>query len=196
MNKISKKIIDWMKNYIDHPSEEEIEIAEYGITSFLINIYKIPIFFLIAYLLGILKYYMLTTFLFSIIKMHSWGIHMRSGFTCILATLVSFVLIIYISIFFNICIFIKLLLSTISLYFLYKYAPADTEERPCLNENIRKKFKKRSIIIGMIYVICSFAYPSQIVSNIFILILFLQTICILPFTYNVFHRRYNNYEYY
>jgi len=72
----------------------------------------------------------------------------------------------------------------------------DTEEKPYLNPLIRKHLKIKSMVTAIIYFFVSISVKDMFFSNIFIHVLWIEGIVILPITYKLFKRRYNNYEYY
>ena len=53
--KLSDNIIDSIRPYIKNKSDDDLEIAKYGLNLFFMELYKFPILFGIAYYLGILK---------------------------------------------------------------------------------------------------------------------------------------------
>lgn len=177
-------------------SEEDLEIARYGIEIYLMNLYKVPIIFGVAYLIGIFNYCILVYIVFGILRNYSCGMHMKSGFTCLLFSGLAFFSIVFISKTISLNLPLKIIISILSIYFIHKYSPADTEELPILNENIRRKNNKISIFLGGILILISFIYPNKIISNVLLFTLLLQIIMIHPITYKLFNRRYNNYVQY
>lgn len=192
--KTTDTIFDSIKPYIKDKSEDDLEIAKYGLNLFLMELYKLPIFLGLAYFLGMFKYSILSYLLFGFIRSNAHGIHMKNGKLCLFYSCIAFFSVIYISRIFLLNISIRILLSILILYILYKYAPADTEQRPLLNSLTRKKKKNSSILVGIIYIVISLICTNQILSNIFLFVLLLECIAIHPITYKIFNRRYRNYE--
>lgn len=139
--KATDAIFDSMKPYMENKSEDDLEIAKYGLNLFLMELYKLPIFLGLSYFLGIFKYSILSYLLFGLIRSNAHGIHMKNGKMCLFYSCIAFFTLIYISKLLFIPINIKLSLSILILYLLYKYAPSDTEQRPLLNELTRKRKK-------------------------------------------------------
>lgn len=192
--KTTDAIFDSMKPYIKNKSEDDLEIAKYGLNLFLMDLYKLPIFLGLAYFLGIFKYSILIYFLFGFVRGNAHGVHMKNGRMCLFYTCISFFSMIYISKIILLSTSIKIFISILMLYTLYKYAPADTEQRPLLNPSTRKRKKIFSILIGIVYILISLICINQIISNIFLFVLLLECIAIHPNTYKLFNRRYRNYE--
>lgn len=139
--KTTDTIFDSMKPYIKNKSEDDLEIAKYGLNLFLLELYKLPIFLGLAYFLGIFRYCILIYMLFGFIRSNAHGIHMKNGRMCLFYSCISFFCVVYISKILLITISIKIFLYILILYILYKYAPADTEQRPLLNVTTRKRKK-------------------------------------------------------
>ena len=194
--KLSDGIINSVKPYVNDKSDDDWEIATYGLNLFFMELYKLPILFGIAYYLGVLKYCILVYALFVTIRGYANGLHMKSGKGCLLYSCVTFFSIIYISKYLIINWILKLLISSMIIYFLYKYAPADTEAKPLLNKCTREKNKKISLLIGAVYISMSFITSDEVMSNILLMVLVLECVVIHPITYKIFKRRYNNYEYF
>lgn len=192
--KTTDNIFDSIKPYIKNKSEDDLEIAKYGLNLFFMELYKLPIFLGLAYFLGMLKYSILSYLLFGFMRSNAHGVHMKNGKLCLFYSCIAFFSTIYISRILLLPISIKILLSILILYILYKYAPADTEQRPLLNSLTRKKKKNSSLLVGFIYILISLICTNQTLSNIFLFVLLLECIAIHPITYKIFNRRYRNYE--
>ncbi|MCT4583642.1 MAG: accessory gene regulator B family protein [Peptostreptococcaceae bacterium] len=195
-SRIMKKIADILdKDY----NSDEIQIAEYSVESILMNIYKIPIIFIGAYLLGLFKEVTVMFFAMSFIRATAWGVHLKTGLGCLILTVIDMYLVTSISRNINMNLVIGIFLLIIAFGNYYKYAPADTEDRPCLDENVRIQMKKKTIVRFFLLVsiaILSKLYYSIIIYNIIILTLFVMSWMIHPLTYKIFDRGYRNYEKY
>ena len=74
------------------------------------------------------------------------------------------------------------------------YAPSDTYKRPLINIKHRKKLKRNSIIITILYIILIFTIKSNYIVNLILLSLIIQSFLINPFIYKIFDLPYNNYK--
>lgn len=194
--KIAIKITEYVKKTLPDKNKDDLEIIKYGIEIVFMNLTKIPIILIIGYLLSIFKETIWTIFLFSFIRRFAAGIHARKSYTCLMSMLVVIFGTIYISLNFIINVQVKIGIFLITSFLYLRYAPADTEEKPYLNYESRKKLKKRSLIVACMYLILSLTIKNIFLSNMIIHILWVEGMLILPITYKVFKRRYNNYEYY
>ncbi|MBU3092384.1 accessory gene regulator B family protein [Clostridium sp. CF011] len=192
----STKISNHIKKVLPDKTEEDLEIIQYGIEVLFMNLTKFPIILGVGYLLGILKYTVCTLIIFSIVRGFASGIHARHSYTCLISTMVTILGSVYLSLYLNITIITRLICFLLIMYIYFKYAPADTEEKPYLDPLIRKNLKLKSILIAIIYFIISISVDDTFFSNIFIYVLYIEGILISPLTYKLLNRRYNNYEYY
>ena len=79
---------------------------------------------------------------------------------------------------------------------MYVYAPADTEKRPIVNMNQRKKLKLYSFLVCTIYIILTFIIKNEMIINLILLSMITESFIINPFIYKIFNLPYNNYKEY
>ena len=194
--KFTDNLIESMKPHISGKSDEDFEIVKYGLNVFLLDLYKLPIVFGLAYFLGVLKPCMLSYLFLCIIRNQAGGLHLKTGKGCLFYSSITLIGISYMSKLIYLSLVVKALIACILLYFINKYAPADTEQKPILNPDTRKRMHKTSLIVSVLYILASFTCLDRSVSNLFILVLILECIIIHPTTYKLFNRRYRNYEFY
>ena len=82
-----------------------------------------------------------------------------------------------------------------SISMIYLYAPADTEDVPVVSKKERKKRKIISYIIVTVMLIAAVFIKNNIVSNILLVGLLLQTISITRFAYKITNNKYGYEEY-
>lgn len=157
------------------------------------NFTKIPIILVLGYLLGIFKYSIYTLIIFGIIRNFASGIHARNSYTCLFSTLVIIFGAIYLSLNFQLNVLTKIIICIVNLVIYFKYAPADTEEKPYLNPLTRKQLKVKSILTTIGYFFISITVKNMFFSNILINVLWIEGILISPIIYKLLNRRYNNY---
>lgn len=175
-------------------TEEEIEIIQYGIQGILINTFKFIILFSTAYLLKILNYTVVAFIAFGILRTFASGVHASSSMKCILINYITFLGNVYLSLNVQLS---KLLISAIfiiSLILIIIYAPADTNERPLVSRNLRKKLKIKSIIIVLSLGVIALLISNSIYSNLITFSILEESILITPLAYIIFRKPYKNYE--
>ncbi|MCY6355327.1 accessory gene regulator B family protein [Clostridium sp. ZS2-4] len=194
--KFSTTISNFISKTLPDKTEEELEIIIYGIEVLFMNFTKFPIILGLGYLLGVFRYSVYTLIIFGVIRSFASGIHARKSYTCLLSTLIIIFGAVYLSLNFEFSIITKLIIFMLSLIIYFKYAPADTEERPYLDTLIRNQLKVKSIFTAVIYFFISIAVQDIFFSNIFIHVLWIEALLISPIIYKLFNRRFNNHEYY
>ncbi|KEI06851.1 accessory gene regulator ArgB-like protein [Clostridium botulinum] len=190
------KITEYIKNTLPDKNEDDLAIIKYGVELLFMSVTKIPIILGIGYFLGTLKETIFTVLAFCFIRRFAAGIHARKSYICLLSTCLILQGSIYLSINFNLKLITKILILVICMMIYLKYAPADTEEKPYVNEQIRKSLKIKSIFTITIYFIISIKIKEVFISNMLMHVLWIEGLLITPIIYKIFKRRYYNYEYY
>lgn len=194
--KFSLGLVDYVKTNLPEKSEDELEIIQYGIEVLYMNFFKIPIILGIGYFLGVFKFTLYAIFIFAIIRRYGSGIHARNWWTCLIATIVTIIGLVFVSLYLKISFLFKCTIFLGTFFIYAKYAPADTEEKPYLNEKVRNTLKIKALLTVTIYFILSVTIKNVSLANMFINVLWVEAVLINPATYKIFKRRYNNYEYY
>lgn len=194
--KILNNIINNIKKNDKTISNEQLEIIEYGLESIYLTTTKIVIILFLSIILGIFKETLLMVLFYNIIRLFAFGLHAKNSVACLLTSLILFIGGSYLSIYLNINIVIKIILSITCILLVSIYAPADTEKRPLINKKKRIRFKILSIITSIILTCLIIYLDKNYISN-FMLIGFIEaTIMILPITYKLYGLPYNNYKNY
>ncbi|ABK61931.1 MULTISPECIES: accessory gene regulator B family protein [Clostridium] len=195
--KFSEKVTTYVKNTLPNKTEEDLEIIKYGVELLFMNFTKLPLILIVGYMLNIFKMTVCAMIIFSVIRRFAAGIHARKSYTCLASTMLVIYGSIYLSLNFKLSNILKIIIFCICFIIYLKYSPADTEEKPYLNKNLRKKLKVKSIAVIILYFLLSLVFnKNMFISNILIHFIWIEGILILPLTYKIFNRRYNNYENY
>lgn len=133
IKKTSEAVMTYIRNSLPNKSEEELEKIKYGIDIFLMNFYKIPVLWIIAYISGVFIPMVIATLSFGVMRMFAAGIHARKGWTCLLMTGIVLFGIVIFATFLPLNFTHKTTLFAFSLMLVLLYAPADTEEKPLIN---------------------------------------------------------------
>ncbi len=192
---ISKKCIEIIKNNLNK-TEEDLEKIQYGIDVILINIFKLIILFLTAYLLGILKYTVIAFISFAILRGFASGVHANSSINCIIMNYIIFLGNVYLSLNFLISKVWMMIIFIISIIFVILYAPADTEERPLISKKVRDALKIKAILIVLFFSIITLAMKNSIYANLITYSIFEESILITPIMYRMLGKKYMNYKNY
>ncbi|OPX45183.1 accessory protein regulator protein B [Ruminiclostridium hungatei] len=205
LNKLSKqmnlveKLTDFLVTRLNsHFKKEGLELVKMrlGMEILLINITKFIVVFSAAAGLNLFREALFICLVFGSIRKTAFGLHAKSSLVCTVSTFSMFVGGGYIShsIKLNNCmVFAAFLVMNILLYI---YAPADTENHPLPQRQLREKLRKRTVATGIFLMILALLVPSQLIKSMMTLAVGFGTIKILPITYKIFNRGYRNYEKY
>ena len=193
-DKIAEKLIqNKCKN--SEVTELEKKKVRYGVYIFYVNITKIAMLLLVAFLLDVLYPVMLIWLFFALLRKTAFGIHSSNSLICTLVSLTTFVGGAFIS--------KNVILTDIIIYSIYIicfiamfiYAPADTEARPLVGKKFRKRLKIETLITFIIISASVIYINIYLLKIIFAIAAIAETVSILPITYKVCKRRYRNYDY-
>lgn len=182
--------------------EREGEYIDYlkmklGFEMLLINLSKLVLVYGAAILFHLLWQTLIMHGAYFAIRKTAFGLHANNGIICTAVSTVFFVGLPYISQRYispdNLEVSI---LGIISLALLSRYAPADTDKFPLIGKEKRAKLRRRTQYSTMLVVLIAWLCPSPTVKGLLMLGVLVQVIMVLPVTYKLLKRSYNNYENY
>ncbi len=178
-----------------HPEYDDEKLAEYkyGLEGFYLLVSKSIIIFSIAFILNILREVLLLFIIFNSLRITGYGLHASKTWICLLGSLTIFLGLPIISKIIIIPLYLEIIIGIIYIILLYRYAPADTEKRPLVNENRRKKYKFITTMVGIILVFLNLIVTDSVISNLIIFGMSIEVFMILPISYKLFNFTYNNY---
>ena len=197
---MKKKFLNYSVNIIASNYDfDDIRLEEisYGLETLYLTVTKLIVIFGLAYLLGILKEVVLLLLCYNLIRSTAYGLHASKSIYCLISSITLFIGGVYLSKYIaTIPLVIKIVLCTISIILLLKYAPADTVKRPLINAKKRRILKIKSCIKGIIYLILIIYFKDNIVSGYLLCGLVEAILMIHPFVYKIFSLPYDNYKKY
>ena len=178
-----------------HPEYDDEKLAEYkyGLEGFYLLVSKSIIIFSIAFILNILREVLLLFIIFNSLRITGYGLHASKTWICLLGSLTIFLGLPIISKIIIIPLYLEIIIGIIYIILLYRYAPADTEKRPLVNEKRRKKYKFITTMVGIILVFLNLIVTDSVISNLIIFGMSIEVFMILPISYKLFNFTYNNY---
>ncbi len=194
-NFLTKKIRKEMPEIDD----ERAEVINYGIQLIIGEIPKIFIMVSIAFLLGIGKLSILSFFIILPYRMFSGGFHLKTHIGCIIFTTLFYCGNVFFSKIFilpqEIKIIVTLIIFIFGIIMITLYAPADTENVPIISKKERKKQKVLSYIAFTITILISLLVKDEIISNMCVYGMLIQSICITRLAYKLTGNKYGYEEY-
>jgi len=195
MEKLAERIVMRLNT---KAKKEGLELAKMklGLEIFFINLSKLIIVFLIANHFNLLKEALFMILVFGSIKNTAFGLHAKSSMVCTLITSMMFVAGPYVSYHINLDNYAVLVVFIIMTFCFYKYAPADTENHPILGAKLRLKLRNKTVLKSLFFMVITLIVKIQVVKAMIVLAIGFNVANILPITYKILNRRYNNYEEY
>lgn len=200
IDKICDKLMKRIRAKMPEVNDERAEVIKYGLELIIGELPKMFLLFIIAWLLGIFKYALISFAIILPYKLVSGGVHLKTHIGCILGTSLLYCGNVFISKYINITdiknqIIFSAIILTFAIIMISLYAPADTENVPILRKKERAKKKIISYIIVTAMIIISFLVKDRVISNMFRVGVLLQSIMINKLTYNIFKVKFGYLEY-
>ena len=200
IDKICDKLMKRIRAKMPEVDDERAEVIKYGLELIIGELPKMFLLFIIAWLLGIFKYALISFAIILPYKLVSGGVHLKTHIGCILGTSLLYCGNVFISKYINITdiknqIIFSAIILTFAIIMISLYAPADTENVPILRKKERAKKKIISYIIVTTMIIISFLVKDRVISNMFRVGVLLQSIMISKLTYNIFKVKFGYLEY-
>ena len=200
IDKICDKLMKRIRAKMPEVNDERAEVIKYGLELIIGELPKMFLLFIIAWLLGIFKYALISFAIILPYKLVSGGVHLKTHIGCILGTSLLYCGNVFISKYINIPdiknqIIFSAIILTFAIIMISLYAPADTENVPILRKKERAKKKIISYIIVTAMIIISFLVKDRVISNMFRVGVLLQSIMISKLTYNIFKVKFGYLEY-
>ena len=187
-------LVDKMRKENPEIDDERSEIINYGLQLLIGEIPKMLITLLVSYILGILRLTIIMVLIIMPFRAFSGGFHLHTHIGCIISTTMYYCGIPKISIFTYFNNQTKIIFVLCALIFgiiiIKKYAPADTENVPILQEKTRKQKKILSYITYTLGLIIALIIKDNVVSNIIIFGYLVQTLMITPLAYKITRNKY------
>lgn len=197
---MKKKFLDWAIDIIkkDYPQYDDVKLAElrYGLEGFYLTISKLLVIIPLSILSGNFKYMVILLILFNILRKTGFGIHAKTSLACLISSIIVFIGIPCLCKIMYIPQYVKLLISLIAIIGLFIYAPADTSKRPLINRTRCLKFKYITVINACLIAIASLIIKNNIISNIALMSICLESISVNRLTYKIFNMDFDNYKKY
>lgn len=185
-----------VKSKIINENYDKIQKAKiaYGMEILIENLIKSVVIIALALIFGTLKFTIAAVLAFAFLRYFTFGLHCNSGLACLVLSIILDVISPFMVKDISIGVLPRFVIMLAYVFIIYKYAPADTPNHPLTKESTRRKLKFRAVSVSLFYCLLAvFARPMWLV-NIIMLMETFVVISILPITYKIFKRRYNNYE--
>ena len=175
-------------------SEEDREKLSYGLEGLYMNVTKLALIFLIAFLLGFLKEFIIALILFNLLRFPGFGFHASKSIVCLITSTILILGIPYLFTNIEVNITVKIILCMVSIVTFILCAPADTWKRPLTNKKKRLLRKVSACSLAIIYSVMVIIFDGNMISNLLLSALLTETVLISPIMYLIFKEPYRNYK--
>ena len=175
-------------------SENQINVFRYTLESIYSFVTKTSVVLLLSLFLGTFKITLLFLLFYGILRGFTFGIHATKNSYCWITTISVYVLFPLIIKYVVISEEILFILNILGIVAVLLWAPADTPARPLLNKKKRITNKIIGLLLASILVFLSYITNNLNLKEVISFVLLINTICICPLTYQLFHISYKNYK--
>ena len=176
---------------LDHLEYLKIKL---GLEVLLINLMKGSVVYGISIITGTFWPTFITHLSYFSLRRTAFGLHAKSSFVCSITSILLFNLIPVMLQGVEVSDVVLFLLSPLLVWLIYLYAPADTEKNPLTNAALRNKLRTQSVGTTILLLVIALLIPYPMPSVMIVLGVCWQVVSILPTTYKLLGRSYNNYE--
>ena len=175
-------------------NQEDKEKLAYGLEGLYMTITKLVIIFLIAFLLGFIKEFIIILIFFNIVRFPGFGFHASKSIVCLISSTLLILGLPYLFTNIEVSLTIKIILCIVSVITFIICAPADTQKRPLTNKKKRIIRKIAASSLAVIYSVLIIVFNGYEISNLLMAALLIETILISPIMYLIFKEPYRNYK--
>lgn len=195
INQICKSLTNKIRQEMPDIDDEEAEVIKYGLELIIGEVPKILLLFIIAIVLKIGWLVIFAYFTMLPYKIVVGGFHLKTNIGCTIGTLSIYYGNVLISKYITWTqIYTKYIVILIAFVFsmimVSLYAPADTVNLPILTKKERKTKKDLSYIFATVSLIVSIVIKDNTLSNILLLNVIIESICISRVAYKITKNEY------
>ena len=195
INQICESLTNRIRQEMPEIDDEKAEVIQYGLELIIGEIPKIVLLFVIAIILKIGWLVVFAYFTMLPYKIVAGGFHLKTNIGCTIGTLTIYYGNVLISEYITWTpIYMKyimiLVIFIFSIIMISLYAPADTVNLPILTKKERKTKKILSYIFATITLVASIVIKDNILSNILLLNVIVESICISRVAYKLTKNEY------
>ncbi len=190
LENICLKITNHLRSKIKSIDDEKAEVINFGLLVILGEGPKLVLLILLAWWLDILFLTLVTLIAMSLYRTQSGGFHLEGHISCFVVSALIFCGTSLIAqAMTNLHLAVQYLCYALIFIFnviiIDKYAPADTQNIPIINEKTRHKRKVGSYIAVTALLLFAIICPNQVVANICVLVTFIQSLSMTETAYKL-----------
>lgn len=185
-------IIENISKYQEY-SDVELKRIRYGLETVYLTIFKTVLFIVLSIIFGYFHELIMYMIFYGILRLFGFGAHAKESIHCWIGSTFFFITFPLISKYLIINKIVNILISLIAFIILCIYAPSDTEKRPLINKNKRKRYKILTIVVSLIYLFLIYKLETKGFINVLMLSMVTEAFMISPLCYKLLGVPYKNY---
>ena len=200
IDKFCDWIVEKIKQKMPEIDEQKEMVITFGVRILFGEMPKILLLILIGFFLNVGWYILLMFLLIAPYRSFTGGFHLKTHLGCMVTTTILYLFPILVAEYIpisqnNILYFLTFIIGAMSIIFIIKYAPADTENIPILSKKERKTKRIKAYIFLPILLIIIIFSPDKVISYMLLYGIFLQNLTIMPIAYKLTNNK-HGYEVY
>ena len=174
----------------------KLKKLNYGLQGIYSLIVKLSVIIIIAIITKTIKQTIWFLFFYTGIRTYSFGWHAKTNIGCWISSIIAYNIIPLLIKNYIIPDIIGYIILGIALISMILWSPADTQKRPLIRKEHRKKCKIISTTVIIIYIVLFVLKINHLINNAIIYASFIQSLFINPLFYKITKTQFNNYKYY
>ena len=174
----------------------KLKKLNYGLQGIYSLIVKLSVIIIIAIITKTIKQTIWFLFFYTGIRTYSFGWHAKTNIGCWISSIIAYNIIPLLIKNYIIPDIIGYIILGIALISMILWSPADTQKRPLIRKEHRKKCKIISTAVIIIYIVLFVLKINHLINNAIIYASFIQSLFINPLFYKITKTQFNNYKYY
>ncbi len=173
----------------------KLKKLNYGLQGIYSLIVKLSVIIIIAIITKTIKQTIWFLFFYTGIRTYSFGWHAKTNIGCWISSIIAYNIIPLLIKNYIIPDIIGYIILGIALISMILWSPADTQKRPLIRKEHRKKCKIISTAVIIIYIVLFVLKINHLINNAIIYASFIQSLFINPLFYKITKTQFNNYKY-
>lgn len=163
MNNIVHELVKKIGETNPQFSSIELKKMEYGIICMLSDLTKVIIYFAIFYAFNLQKYFLVSYFFFSSIRIFCGGYHAKTYIGCLIISFIVFLIIIFMNLNCNLSTIESVILLSVSIVTIFIVSPVENINKKIKTEQRRRKLKYWSVATGLLLAGLCFFIPKEFI---------------------------------
>ena len=174
----------------------KLKKLNYGLQGIYSLVVKLTVIIIISIITKTISQTLLFLLFYSGIRTYSFGWHAKTNIGCWISSIIVYNIIPLLIKDYTIPTTPGYIILALALLSIIIWSPADTEKRPLIRKEHRKKCKIISTSVIIVYIFLFIINKNNMINNAILYASMIQSLFINPLFYKITNAKYNNYKYY